>query len=109
MTKQSGRQENVLVTGGAGYIGSWVVSRLLAAGYHVTAYDALLFKQSSVLGVLGHPSYTFVKGDIRDPAALGAAMKGMDFVVHLAAIVGEDACKKEPEFARSVNLDGTRN
>lgn len=101
-------REKVLVTGGAGYIGSWVVSRLLACGYQVTAYDALLFNQSSMLGVLGHPAFTFIKGDVRDKAALSTAMKGMDHVVHLAAIVGEDACKKDPASTRSVNLDGSR-
>ncbi|MBI2362401.1 MAG: NAD(P)-dependent oxidoreductase, partial [Elusimicrobia bacterium] len=102
------RPEKVLVTGGAGYIGSWVLRRLLAAGYEVTAYDALMFNPQSLLGVLGQPGFSFVRGDVRDRKAVDAAVKGMDHVVHLAAIVGEAACNKDPELTKTVNIEGTK-
>ena len=99
----------VLVTGGAGYIGSWVTRRLLETDFRVVVFDSLMYGGKSLLGVLGHPHLGFVKGDVRDLAALDAAMQGIDHVVHLAAIVGEAACNKSPEVAKAVNFVGTQN
>jgi len=104
-----GRTERVLVTGGAGYIGSWVTRFLLEAGYEVVVLDRLLFGGKSLEGVLGHPRFQFVHGDVRDEKALAAAIDGADRVVHLAALVGEAACKKNPDESRAVNVTGTRN
>ena len=98
----------VLVTGGAGYIGSWVTRQLLEAGFHVTVYDALLYGGKSLVGVLGHPRLRFIKGDVRDQQHLREAMHGVTDVVHLAAIVGEAACNKAPEDARAINCTGTQ-
>ena len=70
--------QSVLVTGGAGYIGSWVVRRLLSAGYRVTIYDCLKFGGASLLGIIGHPALKFIKGDIRDVSRLRDALKGID-------------------------------
>jgi len=62
-----------------------------------------------MLGFWANPNFDFVKGDVRDPLAVRAAVEGCDGIVHLAAIVGDPACKREPELARSTNLDGSIN
>jgi len=101
------KTQTVLITGGAGYIGSWVTQRFLGLGYKVVVFDKLLFGSRPVLSFLGHPNYKFIQGDIRNPAEIDAAMKGVDHVAHLAAIVGEAACNKDPDAAKSINMDGT--
>jgi len=98
-----------MITGGAGYIGSWVVRRQLAAGNRVVVYDNLMYGGKSLMGVLGHPDLQFIQGDVRDPVALAEAMRGVDNVVHLAAIVGEAACDKSPDDTRAINFGGTQN
>jgi nucleoside-diphosphate-sugar epimerase len=96
-----------LVTGGAGYLGSVLCERLLRAGHRVRAFDALLHGGRSLLGLAGRDGFEFRRGDVRDAEAVRAALAGMDAVVHLAAIVGDPACAKEPELARGVNLDAS--
>jgi nucleoside-diphosphate-sugar epimerase len=96
----------VLVLGGAGHIGAVVVAYLLRQGYDVSVFDKCIFGASSLLAFTDF-SFRFIHGDIRDAEALFAAMKGMDAVVHLAAIVGESACLVDLEAARSINLGGT--
>ena len=98
-----------MITGGAGYIGSWVVRRQLAAGNRVVVYDNLMYGGKSLMGVLGHPNLQLIQGDVRDPAALAEAMRGVDNVVHLAAIVGEAACDKSPDDTQAINFGGTQN
>jgi nucleoside-diphosphate-sugar epimerase len=97
----------VLVTGGAGYVGSMLVPALLEAGHEVRVLDILTWGVQPLLGSWSHPAFSFIRGDVRDPAARAAALAGMDAVVHLAAIVGDPACAREPELARAVNLDAT--
>jgi nucleoside-diphosphate-sugar epimerase len=90
-----------LVTGGAGYIGLLVVDELLRAGREVTVLDVLLHGQAAPSGV------RFIEGDIRDQAARARALDGADSVVHLAAIVGDPACARDPELAQAVNVDAS--
>jgi nucleoside-diphosphate-sugar epimerase len=97
----------ILVTGGAGYIGSTVVPLLLAGGHHVRVMDQLLHGGESLLGVWSHPEFEFMRGDIRDRAAVSAAVSGREAVVHLAALVGDPACARQPELARATNLDAS--
>ena len=96
---------NILVTGGAGYVGSTLVPLLLADGHHVRVLDTLLHGGDSLLGVWSHPSFEFVRDDIRDRAKVQSALSGIDAVVHLAAVVGDPACSRQPDLARAVNLD----
>jgi len=96
------------VTGGAGYIGSILVNRLLGEGHHVRVIDRLDHGGDSLLGALGHPNFEFIKADIRNEKALVSSLRNIDCIVHLAAIVGEPLCSKTPEEAKSVNLDATR-
>jgi nucleoside-diphosphate-sugar epimerase len=97
----------ILVTGGAGYIGSTLVPLLLADGHRVRVLDSLLHGGESLLGVWSHPGFEFVRGDMRDRAKLQSAVAGIEAVVHLAAVVGDPACSRQPDLARAVNLQGS--
>jgi nucleoside-diphosphate-sugar epimerase len=83
------------------------VPTLLAAGYEVRAFDSLLFGGQSLLGVWPDPRFRLIRGDMRDREAVADALQGVDAVVHLAAIVGDPNCAREPELARAVNLDAS--
>jgi nucleoside-diphosphate-sugar epimerase len=101
--------ELVLVTGGAGYVGSIVVDELLADGYRVRAMDALLHGSvPSLLQPWGNPRFEFVRGDVRVAADRSRALEDVAAIVHLAAIVGDPACARQPELARDVNLAATQ-
>ena len=97
----------VLITGGAGYVGSTLTPLLLDEGHKVRVLDRLAFGGESLLGFWAHPNFEFLRGDIRESASLRDAVRDCDAVVHLAAIVGDPACAREPELARSVNLDSS--
>jgi nucleoside-diphosphate-sugar epimerase len=88
---------HVLVTGGAGYIGSLLTSELLRANFHVTVIDSLLFGGESLVPFLHHPNFHFVKADVTEPRAIKDALRGEwpkpSAIVHLAAIVGFPACQ----------------
>ena len=96
----------VLVTGGAGYIGSVLVRQLLNKGYNVRAIDSLKFGGDALYDVMLHPNFEFMKGDVRNADDVDNALKGIDAVAHLAAIVGDPACKKFSEEANQTNWDG---
>jgi nucleoside-diphosphate-sugar epimerase len=102
------RHETVLVTGGAGYIGSLLVRRLLARGLQVCVLDALLYGDSALRDVLKHPNLALVRADLRRPDAMAHAFRQVDAVVHLGAIVGDPACDLDPYFTTQINVDGTR-
>jgi nucleoside-diphosphate-sugar epimerase len=98
----------VTVTGGAGYIGATATRELLTAGHEVTVLDSLLHGQEEVAAALEAAGARVLRGDVRDPAARRAALDGAAAVVHLAAIVGDPACAKDPELAHAVNVEATR-
>ena len=97
----------VLVTGGAGYVGSTLVPELLAAGHSVRVLDSLLHGGQALLPVWTNPRFEFVRGDVRDEPSVRQAVSGMEAVVHLAAIVGDPACARQPDVARDVNLSAS--
>ena len=107
--KQNKNSKKVLITGGAGYIGSTVVRHLLCKGYTVYVLDNLIQGAEGVNCFLGYGTYNFIKGDIRDQNLLNEIISKVDFVAHLAAIVGESACKINPEDSKSINVQGTKN
>jgi nucleoside-diphosphate-sugar epimerase len=98
---------NILVTGGAGYIGSTLVPLFLADGDRVRVLDNLLHGGESLLGVWSHPCFEFVAGDMCDRAQRRGALEGIEAVVHLAAVVGDPACSRRPDLARATNLEGS--
>jgi nucleoside-diphosphate-sugar epimerase len=95
--------KKVLVTGGAGYIGSVLVRILLNKGYYVRAVDSLKFGGDALYDVAQHPNFEFMKGDMRNDTDIDKAIKGMDYIAHLAAIVGDPACSKFSDEAKEVN------
>jgi len=97
----------VLVTGGAGYVGAELIDELLAAGHEVRALDVLLHEQEDVAARLESLGVELQRGDVRDREARKAALAGVDAVVHLAAIVGDPACGRDPELSNAVNVEGT--
>ena len=98
----------ILVTGGAGYVGSVLVPHLLARGHKVRVLDNLMYGGQGLLSSFAYPGFDFVKGSVLDEAKLKQALQDTDAVIHLAAIVGYPACKRDPRLAQEVNLDGTR-
>ena len=93
----------VLITGGAGYIGSTLAEHLLDNGYHVTVLDNLSYKQLSLLHLFKRKGFEFVKGDVRDVELLQKLVKQSNVIIPLAAIVGMPACKSNPDLAVDVN------
>lgn len=97
----------VLVTGGAGYIGSVLVRQLLRKGYAVRVIDSLKFGGEALYDVMLHPEFEFQYGDVRNPSDVQKALQGIDAIVHLAAIVGDPACKKFSEEAQQTNWEAS--
>ena len=94
----------ILVTGGAGYLGSVLTPLLLGSGHEVRVLDALLFGGEGLLGLFGHQGFELAKGDVRSREDVADALEDVDAVVHLAALVGEPACAADPAVTRDVNL-----
>jgi len=99
---------NILVTGGAGYLGSIICEQLLNKGYKVTVLDNLLYKQKSLFHLMANHNFEFVFGDARDKETMSRLLKNVDFIIPLAAIVGAPACDRDPQLATSVNFEGIK-
>ena len=97
--------KEVLVTGGAGYVGAVLVPKLLDAGYRVSVLDLYLYGDDVLADVKGHPGLEQIKGDIRDRAMLERAVDGCDAVIHLACISNDPSFELNPELGKSINYD----
>lgn len=95
----------ILVTGGAGYLGSTMVPDLLAAGHEVTVLDNFMYKQNSLAHVCHYPSFKVVRGDIRIESIVRPLIAEADVIIPLAALVGAPLCSKDPVGAKTVNHD----
>jgi nucleoside-diphosphate-sugar epimerase len=98
----------ILITGGAGYIGSVLTERLLDAGFAVTVVDNMFYQQRSLFHLCNNPDFDFIDGDAREESLMRRQIKGADVIIPLAAIVGAPACDRDPLLARSVNLEAVR-
>jgi nucleoside-diphosphate-sugar epimerase len=96
---------DILVTGGAGYLGSILVPELLAAGHRVTVLDSFMFRQTSLNHVCHDPKFNVVKGDIRVEETIAPLLKKADIVIPLAALVGAPMCNADPVGAKTINHD----
>jgi nucleoside-diphosphate-sugar epimerase len=95
----------ILVTGGAGYVGSRLVPKLLAEGHEVRVLDLYLYGEAALADVRGHVNLTEVRGDLRDPLAVAHAVRGMDTVIHLACISNDPSFELDPQLGKSINYD----
>jgi nucleoside-diphosphate-sugar epimerase len=96
---------NILVTGGAGYLGSTMVPDLLQLGHRVTVLDSFMYRQASLNHVCHHPNFSVVKGDIRIEGVMAPLIRKADIVIPLAALVGAPMCSQDPVGATTVNHD----
>ena len=97
--------KRVLVTGGAGYIGSTLVPDLLSKNHHVTVLDNFMYKQTSLASSVKHKNLSLVFGDVRDESLMKSLISKVDIIIPLAAIVGAPACDKDPIAAQAINKD----
>jgi nucleoside-diphosphate-sugar epimerase len=97
--------EKVLITGGAGYLGSTLTEVLLSKGYAVTVLDNLTYKQLSLTSFCHNKNFNLIVGDVRDATLLFNLVESHDIIIPLAAIVGMPACKKDPQLTKDVNYE----
>ncbi|MBZ0097711.1 MAG: NAD(P)-dependent oxidoreductase [Taibaiella sp.] len=100
--------EKILVTGGAGYIGSVLTRQLLEKGYEVRVLDRLMYGGEPIIDLFNYPNFEFIKGDVRNREDVEKAVEGVTCIAHLAAIVGDPACAKDPELSKSTNFEGSK-
>lgn len=97
--------QKVLITGGAGYLGSVIVGHLLEKGFHVTCVDDLRYNQSSLFVYASNPQFSFIYGDVRNKEFMQKIIAQADIIIPLAAIVGMPACNAKPLDATSINYE----
>jgi nucleoside-diphosphate-sugar epimerase len=102
---KSSHSWNVLVTGGAGYVGSALVPKLLAAGHRVSVLDLFLYGAEVFDRIRHNPNLCEINGDLRDPAAVARALEGCDAVIHLACISNDPSFELNPALGKSINYD----
>ena len=100
--------KSILVTGGAGYIGSVLTHKLIESGYNVRIIDSLIYGKDGISDLISNNSVELIEKDIRDEKTLNDVVKEIDCVIHLAAIVGDPLCKKIPVAAKQINEDATK-
>ncbi len=102
------QNQHILVTGGAGYIGSILVPILLAKNYRVTVVDNLIYRQTSLIDCFSYPKFHFIQGDVNHTELMIPLIEKADIIIPLAAIVGAPACKKSPLLTQMTNFDAIK-
>lgn len=97
----------VLVTGGAGYLGTWVTALLLEKGHQVRIFDRFCFGEESIQEFVGNADFESVRGDIRDLGSFPELLDGVEAVVHLAGLANDPSCDLDPEMTTDVNVDAS--
>jgi len=97
-------KEKILITGGAGYVGSVMVELFLKKGHPVTILDDFRYRPTSLLHLCHYPNLSIVRGDVRDRAAVKPLVAGADVIIPLAAVVGAPACNLHPQDSKSINV-----
>ena len=100
---------SILVTGGAGYVGSVLVTKLVELGYKVRVIDSLIYGNEGISKLISNNSIEMITEDLRNDEVLSSVVKNIDCVIHLAAIVGEPLCNKIPDAAYQINEIATKN
>jgi len=99
---------DILITGGAGYIGSVLTPTLLAAGHRVTVLDSFMYGQSSLLECCASPGFSVIRGDARNEGLMREAIRNKDVIIPLAALVGAPLCDNDPIAAKTTNLEAIK-
>lgn len=102
------KRRKILITGGAGYIGSVLVGNLLKKGNEIRVLDRFIFGDESLLSYKKNKNLEIIKGDIRDIKLLKKSLEEITDVIHLAALVGEPACRENPKVTRQINYEATK-
>ena len=101
-------KNRILITGGAGYLGSVMTRHLLEKGHDVTVLDNFKFGQDSLLDCCSYENFEILRGDVRERELLRAAMKNKDLIIHLAALVGQPLCDIDEIGAETTNVESTK-
>lgn len=102
------KKDKILITGGAGYIGSMLSTKLIDLGYNVTVIDILKFNKNSLLHLLSNKNFKFINGDTRDKKLLLKELKSNNVIIPLAALVGAPLCEKFPNMAKEINFNNIK-
>ena len=100
--------KKIFITGGCGYIGGGLIRKLLDKGFQVSCLDLMVYGDKAVRSLSNHKNFSLIIGDIRDKKIVNKCLKGVDEIVHLAAIVGDKPCEAAPKAAYDINHNGTK-
>ncbi len=100
--------KKIFITGGCGYIGGGLIRKLLDKGFQVSCLDLMVYGDKAVRSLSNHKNFSLIIGDIRDKKMVNKCLKGVDEIVHLAAIVGDKPCEAAPKAAYDINHNGTK-
>tara|TARA_A100000164_G_C21919567_1_gene779952 strand:- start:1427 stop:2368 length:942 start_codon:yes stop_codon:yes gene_type:complete len=101
-------RRKILITGAAGYIGSYLTTKLVFLGYHVIAMDNLSLSKNSLSHLFSHENFFFIKGDVRNKKLISKLIKDVEFIIPLAALVGAPLCDKFPKLTKEINLESIK-